>query len=146
MDGDGQRTFVLRMIEQNEAYNVGAEQVEYLGDQLELAPATQVDRLARPDVQAVVGVVLVGAAEGRRSGDALPQERPRERGDDERDGRRAQHQERPVPDAPPPHRLVRNPPHEHQRREFDDALLLALNQVDEYRDGDRAQTEQEGRS
>ena len=74
---------------------------------------------------------------------ALLQERPRERRDDQRDRRRAQQQQQPVADAPPPHRLVRNPPHEHQRRELDDALPLALNQVDQHRNGDGAEAEQE---
>ena len=44
---------------------------------------------------------------------------------------------------PPPHRLIGNPLHEHQRRELDDALPLALNQVHEDRDGDGAEAEQE---
>ena len=74
---------------------------------------------------------------------ALLQERTRERRDDQRDRRRAHQQQRPVADPPPPHRLVRDPAHEHQRRKLDDALLLALNQVDQDRNGDRAEAEQE---
>src|SRR4051794_20662481 len=42
-------------------------------------------------------------------------------------------------------RLIGNPSHEHQRRELDDLLLLALNQVDEYRNRDRAEAEKEER-
>ena len=88
---------------------------------------------------------LARAAADGRGDRALAEERPRERGDDQRDRRGAHQQQRPVADAPPPHRLIRNPPHEHQRRKLDDALLLALNQVDQHRDGDRAEAEQKNR-
>ena len=61
----------------------------------------------------------------------LLEERPRERRDDQRDRRRAQQQQGPVADPPPAHGLIGNAPHEHQRRKLDDALPLALNQVDQ---------------
>ena len=71
------------------------------------------------------------------------QERPRERRDDQRDRRRAHQQQEPVPDPPAPHRLVGNLLHEHQRRELDDVLALALNQVHEDRHDDRGEAEEE---
>jgi len=86
------------------------------------------------------------AAAGRRSGRTLPQKRPRERGDDERDGRGAHQQQRPVADAPSADRLVRDAAHEHQRRKLDDVLLLTLNEVNEDGNRDRAQAQEEERS
>ena len=65
--------------------------------------------------------------------------------DDERNRRRAHQQEEPVAKAPAPHRLVRDLLHEHQRRELDHALALALNQVDEHRHGDGAQPDEQKR-
>ena len=59
--------------------------------------------------------------------------------------RRAHQQQEPVADPPPPHRLIRNPLDEHQRRKLDDALPLALNQVDQDRDRDRAEADEEER-
>ncbi len=61
------------------------------------------------------------------------QKRPRERQHDERQRREPHHQQQPVVNPPPAHRLVRNALHEHQRRKTDHLLLLALNQMDEYR-------------
>jgi hypothetical protein len=86
---------------------------------------------------------LARAAADRGGDRALVEEGARKGGDDERDRGRAHQQQRPVPDAPAPHRLIRNAAHEHQRRKLDDALLLALNQVNQHRDGDRAEADQE---
>ena len=71
------------------------------------------------------------------------QERPREGEDDERQRRRAHQQQEPVAEPAAPDRLIGNPLHEHQRREFDDALFLPLHQVHEHRDGESAQAEEE---
>jgi hypothetical protein len=46
-------------------------------------------------------------------------------------------------DPAPPDRLVRNAPYEHERGEFDDALLLALDQVNQHGYRDRAEPRQE---
>jgi len=48
-------------------------------------------------------------------------------------------------DAPAPHGLIRDSPDEHQRRKLDDALPLALNQVDEHRYRQRTEADEEGR-
>jgi hypothetical protein len=50
-----------------------------------------------------------------------------------------------VADAPALHRLIRDLLHEHQRREFDHALPLALNEVHDDRHRDGAETEEEQR-
>ena len=46
-----------------------------------------------------------------------------------------------MPDPAAPHGLIGNAPDEHQRRELDDALLLALDEVHEHRNGDRTETQ-----
>ena len=86
-------------------------------------------------------IARAAAHRGRRRAPA--QERSRERGDDERHRRRAEQQQEPVPDAPAADGLVRNAPHEHQRRELHHAFPLALNQMEQHRHGDRAQSEHE---
>ena len=52
---------------------------------------------------------------------------------------------REVADLPPADGLVRDPPHEHQRRKLLDHLLLALGQVDQDRYRERGQTEEKQR-
>ena len=59
--------------------------------------------------------------------------------DDQHQRRQPQQQQRPVANAPPLHRLIRNPPQEHQRRKLDDVLPLALSQVDQNRNRQRGQ-------
>ena len=86
--------------------------------------------------------VAAGRREGRR---AAREERPRERRDDQRDRRGAHQQQEPVPDPPPADRLIGDLLDEHQRRELDDALPLALNQMHENRHRDGAETEEEER-
>ena len=89
---------------------------------------------------------IARAAADRSGRRALRQERPRERRHDQRHGRRAQQQQEPMTNPAAPDGLIGNPPYEHQRRKLDDALALALNQVDQHRNGDRAEThEEEGR-
>ena len=50
-----------------------------------------------------------------------------------------------VADPPAPDRLIRDLLHEHQRRELDHPLPLALNQVDQHWNGDGAEAEEEER-
>jgi hypothetical protein len=73
----------------------------------------------------------------------LAEEGTGKRQHDERDGRGAHQEQPPVANSAPAHRLVGNAPDEHQRRKRDDRLPLALNQVDENRDGDRRQAREE---
>ena len=58
---------------------------------------------------------------------------------------RAHQQQEPVPDPPPPHRLIGNLLHEHQRRKLDHPLPLALNQMHQHRNRDGRQTDEEER-
>ena len=46
-------------------------------------------------------------------------------------------------DAAAAHGLIRDLADEHQRRELDDALPFALNQVDDHRNGERAEADEE---
>jgi hypothetical protein len=79
-----------------------------------------------------------------RPGRVLPaQERTRERKHDQRERGQPQHQEQPVPDAPPLDGLIGDLPQEHQRRELDHVLPLALDQVQKDRDGEAPQGDQE---
>jgi hypothetical protein len=73
------------------------------------------------------------------------EERPCERRDDQRQRRDTETQQQPVVNATTLHRLVRNPPDEHQRRELDHGLALALDQMDEDRNGDRGQAREKQR-
>ena len=61
----------------------------------------------------------VARAAGRGRELRAAQERPRKRGDDQRDRRQPQRQQQPVANAAPLHRLVRNLAQEHQRRKLD---------------------------
>ena len=74
---------------------------------------------------------------------ALRKEWACERRDDERNRRGAHQQQEPVTDPPPAHRLIRNLLDEHQRRKFDDPFPLALNQMHEDRDRNRAEADEE---
>ena len=65
--------------------------------------------------------------------------------DDQRQRRKAQQQQRPVPDPAAAHRLVGDALQEHQRRKLDDVLPLALDQVNDHRDGESGEPEQEER-
>ena len=86
---------------------------------------------------------FAGAAARRHRAGIAPEERPREGEDDQDQGRGAQQQQRPVANAAAPHRLIGNAAHEHQRRELDHALALALNQMDQDRDGEGAERDEE---
>ena len=68
------------------------------------------DRSSRTTTSRVPPAAATGRAARR-------QERPREREGDQREREDAQREQRPVPDRAAPHRLVRDPPQEHQRRE-----------------------------
>ena len=65
---------------------------------------------------------------------ALPEERPGECRDDHRHRRRAHQEQEPVADAAPADRLIRDAAQKHERRELDDRLPLALDQMDDHRD------------
>ena len=54
-------------------------------------------------------------------------------------------EQQPVADAPPPDRLVRNLAQEHQRRELDHTLPLALNQMNQHGNGERAKADEHQR-
>ncbi len=85
------------------------------------------------------------AAAPQRAGDGggTREERPREC-QDEQDERRAPKQEqRPVADLLPPHRAIRDPFEEHQRRKLDELVALAVNQVDQHRHRQRGEAEQQ---
>ena len=71
------------------------------------------------------------------------EERPRERGDEQRERQAPQHEQQQVPQLLPPHRPVRNPLQEHQRRKLDDVAPLAIDQVDDHRNGDRGEAGEE---
>jgi hypothetical protein len=89
---------------------------------------------------------LAGAA--RRGQDAariLPEEGAREGEHQQRDGGTPEQQEKPVVDLASLHGLVRDSPEEHQRREVDDLLPLALDEMDQDRDGHRREPEKEDR-
>jgi hypothetical protein len=58
----------------------------------------------------------------------------------------AAQQQVPMTDPAPPHRLIRDPLHEHQRREVDDVLPFALDEVHDHRDGERAEGDEEQRT
>ena len=74
---------------------------------------------------------------------ALPEEGAREGQHDQRDRRHAHREQEPVADPPPADRLVGNALQKHQRRKHDDALPLALNEMDQDRNGDGAKGEEE---
>jgi hypothetical protein len=54
------------------------------------------------------------------------------RENDERECGEPHRQQQPVLNLPPPHRLIRNPPHEHQRWKTDDLLLLTLSEMEQH--------------
>jgi hypothetical protein len=88
--------------------------------------------------------LAIATGRGNR-GSALRQKRPRERRDDQRDRGSAHQQQEPVPDPPPPHRLIGNLLDEHQRRKLDHPLPFALYQMHQYRNGDGRQTDEKQR-
>ena len=59
-------------------------------------------------------------------------ERTREGEDDERQRGEPDEQQQPVVNLAAADGLIRNPPDEHQRREMDDLLLLALREVQQH--------------
>ena len=78
-----------------------------------------------------------------RRGVVTLDERPRERQDDERERGQPHHQQQPVVNLAPADGLIRNPPHEHQRREVDDLLLLALREVQQHGNRQPGESEEE---
>jgi hypothetical protein len=85
---------------------------------------------------------FASAAPHRRRGGALAQERSRKRRDEQQNCRRAQAEQQPVTDSPPPNRLIGNAADEHQRGELDHALALALNEMNQHGDGNRAHADE----
>src|SRR5262252_603242 len=75
---------------------------------------------------------------------AALEERTRERRDEEGDRRTSEGEQQQVPDLLAPHRAIRNPLEEHERRKFDDDLSLAVDKMDDHRDGDRRETGEKG--
>jgi len=73
------------------------------------------------------------------------EERARKRGNDERQRRQPQQQQRPIAYAPPLNGLIRNPLKEHQRRKLDDVLPFPLDQMNDHRHGQAGQGDQEQR-
>ena len=71
------------------------------------------------------------------------EERPRERGDEQRERRAAQHEQQQMAQLLPAHRSIRNALQEHQRRKLDDDAALAVDQVDDHRNGDRGEAGEE---
>jgi hypothetical protein len=70
---------------------------------------------------------------GRRARLGAVQERAREREREQQHGEAAQQEERQVAQPAAPHHAVRDAPHEHQRRERERRLALAVDQVDHHR-------------
>ena len=89
--------------------------------------------------------LAAAAGGGERRRGALREERPRERRDDQRDRRRAHQQQRTSGGSAAAAPTDTESLHEHQRRELDDPLPLALNQVHEHRNGDGAEADEEER-